>query len=118
MPIENTDLERRVLAHEQILKALIAQLAEHQPGFLDRMLNRFAGARRGAHEHEYVETADYAETFLHEVMRLVRSTMQDPYFRLRRPPQRFPARSRIPATSASPASLWRSAPPESAGSGT
>lgn len=72
MPVENTDLERRVLAHEQILQALIAQLAEHQPGFLDRMLFRFASARRGAHEHDYVETADYAEAFLHEVMRLVR----------------------------------------------
>lgn len=72
MPVENTDLERRVLAHEQILQALIAQLAEREPGFLDRMLNRFAGARRGAHEHDYVETADYAETFLREAMRLVR----------------------------------------------
>jgi hypothetical protein len=72
MPVENTDLERRVLAHEQILQALMAQLAEAQPGFLDRMRDRFAGARRGAHEQDYVETADYAETFLHEVLRLVR----------------------------------------------
>jgi phage terminase large subunit-like protein len=72
MPSEDTDLERRVLAHEEILQALIAQLAEGQPGFLDRMRDRFAGARRGAHEHDYVETADYAEAFLHEVMRLVR----------------------------------------------
>ncbi len=44
MPVEDTDLERRVLAHEQILQALIAQLAERQPGFLDRMLTRFASA--------------------------------------------------------------------------
>lgn len=72
MPIENTDLERRVLAHEQILQALMAQLAEGQPRFLDRMHDRFASARRGAHEHDYVETADYAEAFLHEVARLVR----------------------------------------------
>lgn len=72
MPAENTDLERRVLAHEEILQALIAQLAEGQPNFLDRMRDRFASARRGAHEHNYVETADYAEAFLHEVMRLVR----------------------------------------------
>lgn len=36
------------------------------------MRERFAGARRGAHEQDYVETADYAETFLHEVIRLVR----------------------------------------------
>ena len=73
MPVENTDLERRVLAHEQILQALMAQLAEGQPGFLDRMRERFASARRGAHEHDYVETADYAEAFLHEVMRLTRT---------------------------------------------
>ena len=72
MAVENTDLERRVLAHEQILQALIAQLAEGQPGFLDRMLDRFAGVRRGAHEYDYVETADYAEAFLHEVSRLIR----------------------------------------------
>jgi len=72
MAVENTDLERRVLAHEQILQALMAQLAEGEPGFLDRLHERFASVRRGAHEHGYTETADYAETFLHEVRRLVR----------------------------------------------
>lgn len=70
MPVEDTDLERRVLAHEQILQALMAQLAEAEPGFLDRLRERFATARRGAHEHDYVETADYAEAFIHEVVRL------------------------------------------------
>lgn len=69
---EETDLERRVLAHEQILQALLAQIAESEPHFLDQMRERFAGARRGAHEQDYMETADYAEAFLHEVMRLVR----------------------------------------------
>jgi hypothetical protein len=73
MPAENTELERRVLAHEQILQALMAQLADSEPGFLDRMLERFATARRGSYEHDYVETADYAEAFLHEVIRLGRS---------------------------------------------
>jgi hypothetical protein len=72
MSVENTDLERRVLAHEQILQALMAQLAEGKPEFLDRMRDRFASARRGAYEHDYVETADYAEAFLREVMRLGR----------------------------------------------
>jgi hypothetical protein len=72
MSVENTDLERRVLAHEQILQALMAQLAEGRPEFLDRMRDRFASARRGAYEHDYVETADYAEAFLREVMRLDR----------------------------------------------
>lgn len=72
MAVENTDLERRVLAHEQILQALMAQLEERDPGLLDRMRDRFTSARRGAHEHDYVETADHAEAFLHEVMRLSR----------------------------------------------
>jgi hypothetical protein len=78
MSIENADLERRVLAHEQILQALMAQLAEGEPGFLDRMLERFASARRGAHEHDYVETADYAEALLHEVMHLRRMAAVKP----------------------------------------
>jgi hypothetical protein len=75
MSVEDADVERRVLAHEQILQALMAQLAEAQPGFLDRMRDRFASVRRGAHEHDYVETADYAEAFLREVMRLGRVGM-------------------------------------------
>jgi hypothetical protein len=72
MTIENTDLERRVLAHEQILQALMAQLAQSQPSFLDQLQGRFGAVRRGAYEHDYVETADYAEAFLREVARLVR----------------------------------------------
>lgn len=78
MPVENTDLERRVLAHEQILQALMAQLAEGEPHFLDRMQDRFASARRGAYEHDYVETADYAEAFIREVARLVRDKFGEP----------------------------------------
>jgi hypothetical protein len=70
MPIENTDLERRVLAHEQILQALMAQLSQGVPQFLNDMQDRFTSVRRGAHEHDYVETADYAEAFLIEVARL------------------------------------------------
>jgi hypothetical protein len=73
MPVENTDLERRVLAHEQILQLLMAQLADGRPMFLDRLNERFASVRRGAYQHDYVETADYAEAFLHEVARLVRT---------------------------------------------
>lgn len=72
MPIENTDLERRVLAHEQILQMLMAQLAEREPNFLDGLKQRFASARRGAYEHDHIETADHAEAFLREVARLVR----------------------------------------------
>lgn len=78
MPVENTDLERRVLAHEQILQVLMAQLAQGQPMFLDRLHERFATARRGAYEHDFVATADYAEAFLHEVARLVRAVPAAP----------------------------------------
>ena len=37
MDVENTDLERRVLAHEQILQVLIAHMAEAEPKFLDQI---------------------------------------------------------------------------------
>jgi len=42
MDIENTDLERRVLAHEQILQVLIAHMAEAEPKFQDRLQQIFA----------------------------------------------------------------------------
>ena len=37
MDVENTDLERRVLAHEQILQVLITHMAEAEPKFLERL---------------------------------------------------------------------------------
>jgi hypothetical protein len=73
MNIENTDLERRVLAHEQILQALMAHLAAEQPNFLDRVQERFASVRPGAYDRDDIETADYAEAFLGEVARLGRT---------------------------------------------
>jgi hypothetical protein len=41
MDVENTDLERRVLAHEQILQVLIAHMAEGEPKSLDRQRQIF-----------------------------------------------------------------------------
>jgi hypothetical protein len=41
MNVEDTDLERRVLAHEQILQVLIAHMAEAEPKFLDRLQQIF-----------------------------------------------------------------------------
>lgn len=98
MPAENTDLERRVFAHEQILQALMAQLAESEPGFLDHIRDRFATARRGSYEHDYVETADYAEAFLHEVMRLVRAHDA-------KSPTQPPANAERPTPAAKPSEL-------------
>lgn len=68
---ETTDLERRVLAHERILQALIAYLARTEPRFVDHLRERFVEpmsmARR---EHDHRETDDYAEEFIRVVMLL------------------------------------------------
>jgi hypothetical protein len=71
MDIENTDLERRVLAHEQILQVLIAHMAEAEPRFLDRLQKIFTKHHTlGANEQDYTDTAAYAEQFIHHVVRL------------------------------------------------
>ncbi len=74
MPIaspETTDLERRVLAHERILQALIAYMARTEPRFVDHLRERFVEpmsmVRR---EHDHRETDDYAEEFIRAVMLL------------------------------------------------
>lgn len=71
MNVENTDLERRVLAHESILQVLIAHMAETEPKFLERLKDQFTEQRQqGAHEQDYTDTAGYAEQFIYQVMRL------------------------------------------------
>jgi hypothetical protein len=58
MDVENTDLERRVLAHEQILQVLIAHMAEAEPRFLDRLQQIFTKHHTlGANEQDYTDTA-------------------------------------------------------------
>jgi hypothetical protein len=71
MDLENTDLERRVLAHEQILQVLIAHMAEAEPKFLDRLQQIFTKHHTlGAGEQDYTGTAAYAEQFIQQVVRL------------------------------------------------
>jgi hypothetical protein len=71
MRIENTDLERRVLAHEQILQVLIAHMAEAEPKFLDRLEEVFTQHHTlGANEQDYTDTAAYAVQFIQQVVRL------------------------------------------------
>jgi hypothetical protein len=71
MDVENTDLERRVLAHEQILQVLIAHMAEAEPKFLDRLQQTFMKHHTlGADEHDYTGTAAYAEQFIQQVVRV------------------------------------------------
>lgn len=68
---EATDLERRVLAHERILQALIAYMARTEPRFVDHLRERFVEPMRMVpHEHDYRETDDYAEEFIRAVMLL------------------------------------------------
>jgi hypothetical protein len=74
MSIENTDLERRVLAHEQILQVLIAHMAEAEPKFLDRLKEVFTQHHTlGANEQDYTDTAAYAEQFIRQVARRLRN---------------------------------------------
>jgi len=71
MVIENTDLERRVLAHEQILQVLIAHMSEAEPKFLDRLEHIFTKHHTlGADEQDYTDTAAYAQQFIQQVVRL------------------------------------------------
>jgi hypothetical protein len=77
MAVENTDLERRVLAHERVLQVLIAQLASNNPSVLDALRTSFIVETRRGYQHDYVETDDYAEQFMVEVNRLIRRLPQE-----------------------------------------
>lgn len=62
---EETDLERRVLAHERILQTLIAHLAERDARFIDRLSAAFCDTSLlDRHEHDYTDTNAYANQFL------------------------------------------------------
>lgn len=68
---ETTDLERRVLAHQKVLQALIAYMARTEPRFIDHLRERFVEPMSIArHEHDHRETDDYAEEFIRAVMLL------------------------------------------------
>jgi hypothetical protein len=68
---EDTDLERRVLAHERILQALIAHMAESEPEFVERLESAFGGSMRvSRREHDFTDTDAYAERFIRGIRRL------------------------------------------------
>jgi len=68
MNIENTDLERRVLAHERILRALIRHIAEEQPDILMRLKQTFSlGHVLGEDEQDYVSTQQYGDQFIRAI---------------------------------------------------
>jgi hypothetical protein len=68
---EDTDLERRVLAHERILQALIAHMAESQPEFVARLHSAFGGQMRVSRpEHDFTDTDAYADRFIRGIRRV------------------------------------------------
>ena len=74
MTIENTDLERRVLAHERILRALIRHMAEAEPDFLTRLKRTFGRSQTlGQDEQDHVSTKQYGEQFIEAVEQAIRS---------------------------------------------
>jgi hypothetical protein len=77
MPIEATDLERRVLAHEWILQVLIAHMAEEEPKFLDRLKAIFTKHHTpNASKEDFTGTAQYAEQFIHNIENIMKDDKQ------------------------------------------
>ncbi|NOW46481.1 hypothetical protein FHW96_002641 [Novosphingobium sp. SG751A] len=73
-PSEITMLERRVLAQERILRALIGHLADDNPDILARLSTRFGqGHNLGEHEQDFVFTDHYGEQFI----RLIEKEIED-----------------------------------------
>ncbi|MEJ5021188.1 hypothetical protein WH297_15820 [Ochrobactrum vermis] len=71
MANDTTALERKVLAHEQILQVLIGHLAETEPKFLNRLKAVFTRHHvLGSNEKNYFNTAQYAEKFIHEIEKM------------------------------------------------
>jgi hypothetical protein len=71
LAVEDTDLERRVLAHERILQVLIAHMSEAEPKFLERLQQIFVDHRHvGWSEQDYTDTLGYIKQFIEQVARL------------------------------------------------
>lgn len=71
-PIERTELERRVLAHERILQALISHIAEEQPEILARLKATFGnGHNLGEYEQDYTSTEHYGDQFIRKIETLI-----------------------------------------------
>ncbi len=71
MDVANTDLERRVLAHEQILQVVLAHMSKTEPKFLERLQHMFVEHRHaGASAQDYTDTLGYAQRIVEEVVRL------------------------------------------------
>ncbi len=96
MRAEDTDLERRVLAHEQILQALIAHMVETEPKFLERLSATFNHPIEMDPAHcSRKDTADYAALFVREVVKLGNSEDQAVASRVSRWDDLWPTRGEV-----------------------
>lgn len=67
-PSEVTVLERRVLAYERILMALIGHLAEDDSEILAQLKTRFgSGHNLGEYEQDFVSTGQYGEHLIRSI---------------------------------------------------
>lgn len=65
MEPEDTDLERRVLAHARILQTLIRFLAAEQPEILPHLQTAFgSGHNLGEYEQNFSSTEQYGDMFI------------------------------------------------------
>lgn len=67
-PSEVTTLERRVLAHERILQALIGHLAADDPQIIEQLKARFgSGHDLGQYDQDFVSTDHYGDHFIRSI---------------------------------------------------
>ena len=70
--VEDTDLERRVLANERILQALIAHMTEAEPKIVAHLGAIFSEPQHGPRrEHDFTDTHAYADQFVRKVLQIV-----------------------------------------------
>jgi hypothetical protein len=87
---DDTDLERRVLAHERILQTLIAHMAETEPKFLLRLTDTFClPMKMERHEQDYTDTDSYAEEFIRSVIGLGRKSAKKASKRVKKSQSRY-----------------------------
>lgn len=105
---ETTTLERRVLAHERVLQALIAYMSRTEPRFVEHLSRRFVEPMSMVrHEHDYQDTDDYAEEFIRAVMLLGEKHARAPENGGAAAVKRSAPKQPLPASSAQQATLER-----------
>lgn len=76
---ESTELERRVVAQERILQAIVARMVKTEPKFLLRRTNTFCVPLEMTHsEQDYTDTASYAADFVRSVASFGENAARNP----------------------------------------